>query len=467
MIFKKQSVAWMLAALCAPGLVWADDEEPKSQGVQLEVISQDVVVGGPDEPARAITITSDETPELTTAKLILDGQVQKLMAEAESQSKFWIGLICTPPSDALRTQLDLANDVGLLVDEVYDGGPAKKAGMQVHDLLISVTLVGKDEVRSLKNITDLVNAVQAAEETAMKLEFLRRGRKQTLEVVPAERPKTSTRLLTINVADPNLNTAWTRTSPEAVGLRWAGPMFVNIKTEPLPEGMIVEFQPPEGEPQNVIVRRGDQVWASEVNSLNKLPEEIGILVKRQLQERNNYAGRTVTYGTPTVGNVNYVAHAVAPTLPDDVTLTTVRKGSAPAKVTLQKGDQTWEVTEKDLATIPGDLRPFAAMALHGYMTGPAPFTKIITMPAAPVMKHIPVATQPHPVTVPTTVYSRPTNVPTTVTVRQAEAVAKIEAAVKEIDRSLQNQRELERRLKELAVQIGELRQTVEKTQPKQ
>jgi hypothetical protein len=468
MNLRKQSVAWVLAALCTTAVVQADDEESKSptvQGVQLEVGLQDVLVGGSDEPARSITITSDPAAELTTAKLILDDQIQKKMAEAEAQSKFWIGLICTPPSDALRTQLDLANDVGLLVDEVYDGGPAKKAGMQVHDLLISVTVVGKDEVHSLKNVTDLVNVVQAAEETAMKLEFLRRGRKQALEVVPAERPKNSIQRLNITSAQPSSTTAWT-TSPEAVGLRWAGPMIVNFKAGPLPEGMIMEFQPPEGEPQNVIVRRGDQVWASEVNSLNKLPEEIGTLVKQQLQQRNNYVGRTFTSATTTNGNVSFVAHAIAPTLPDDVTLTTVRKGSAPAKVTLQKGDQTWDVTEKDLATIPAELRPFAAMAMHGHMTGPAPFTKIISMPAtAPAMKDIRVTTQPHPANVPATVYSRPANVPKTVTVRQGEAAKA--ATAKVIDRATQNQQEIERQLKELSEQVEKLRQAVEKTQPKQ
>ncbi|MDB5343068.1 MAG: HtrA protease/chaperone protein [Schlesneria sp.] len=461
MDLRKLSVAWVLTALCAPGLVRADDEEPQSlniQGARLQITSQDVLVGGSDEPARSITITSDQAPEFTTARLILEGQVQKKMAEAESQSKFWIGLMCTPPGDALRAQLDLANDIGLLVDEVYDGGPAKKAGLQVHDLLISTNVVGKDEVRSLKNLLDLITAVQAAETAAMKVEFLRHGRKQTLEVVPTERPKTLTQRLTISAADPSSKAMWT-SSPEAVGLRWAGPMFVNVRAEPWPEGMTMEFLPAEGEPQKVIVKKGDQVWTTEVNSLDKLPDEIGTLVKQQLQLRNPHVARTFAYGATTSGNVNFVDQAIAPTLPlpDDVTMTTVRKGSAPAKVTLQKGDQTWDVTEKDLAAIPGDLRPFAAMALHGHLNSPAPFTKIIMMPASPpVMKEIRV-TEPRPAKV---------AVPTTVTLRQAEAAAKAGATAKVIDRT-QNQREIERQLKELSEQVEKLRQAVEKTQPKQ
>lgn len=454
MNLRKQSVAWVLAALCTTAVVRADDEEPKSpavQGVQLEVGVQDGLVVGPEGPARSFTITSDQAPELTTARLILDDQIQKKMAEAESQSKFWIGLMCTSPSDALRTQLDLPKDVGLLVDEIYDGGPAKKAGLQVHDLLTSATIVGKDEVRSLKNLMDLVNVVQAAETAPIKVELLRHGRKQTLEVAPAERPKPLTQRLTISTAGPRSNAVWT-TSPDVVGLRWAGPMIVNQRVEPLPEGMTMEFQPPEGEPQNVIVRKGDQVWATELNSLNKLPEDISVLVKRQLQQRNSYVGQIVTYGATPGGNVSFVAHATAPVLPDDVTVTTVRKGSAPAKVTLQKGDQTWDVTEKDLATIPADLRPFAAMALHGNLTGAAPFTKIMTMPATPpVMKEIRV-TEPRPAKV---------VVPTTVTQRPVVRTEKV------IDRSSQNQQEIERQLKELSEQVEKLRQAVEKTQPKQ
>jgi hypothetical protein len=345
MNLRKLSVAWVLAALCAPGLVRADDEEPKPasvEGVLLRVAPQDALGAGPDAPTGTLTIVSDGAPDPTGIRLILDGQIQKKLAEAESQGKFWIGLMCTAPSDALRTQLDLASDVGLLVDEVYDDGPAKKAGLQLHDVLVSATVVGQEEVRSLKNLTDLVNAVQAAETTAMKLEFLRRGRKQALEVLPAERPKISMQRLNISTIDPNQRGAWSST--EALGLRWAGPMFVNIKTDPLPEGMIMEFQPPEGEPQNVIVRKGDQVWTAEVKSLDKLPDEIGTLVKQQLQQRNPHPSRTITttYGAIPGGNVSFVAHAMAPTLPDDVTMTTVRKGSAPVKVTLQKGDQTWD-----------------------------------------------------------------------------------------------------------------------------
>jgi peptidoglycan hydrolase CwlO-like protein len=87
----------------------------------------------------------------------------------------------------------------------------------------------------------------------------------------------------------------------------------------------------------------------------------------------------------------------------------------------------------------------------------------MAMPAAPVMKDIRVTTQPHRANVPATEYSRPAKVavPTTVTQRPVAKTAKV------IDRSTQNQHEIERQLKELSEQVEKLRQAVEKTQPKQ
>jgi PDZ domain len=51
-------------------------------------------------------------------------------------------------------------------------------------------------------------------------------------------------------------------------------------------------------------------------------------------------------------------------LPDDLSIDIRREGKKPAKITVKKGDQKWEVTEGDLAKLPEDVRrevePFVA-----------------------------------------------------------------------------------------------------------
>lgn len=452
---RKQCWAWVIATLCAPGFVLADEQEqpaaPAAADVLLLKVAPQDGGGIPlKDLAGTVTIVTDEQP--TQIQIGIDGQLDKKLAEAEhaGQGKYWIGLMCDVPSNALRSQLNLGAEEGLLVDTVYDGGPAKNAGFQATDVLIAVTIPGKAEIRPLKNAMDLNKAVQIAETAPLKVEFYRAGRKQTLEVVPAERPKSTTARINLVNADPKLHAIWGASTPESVGLRWAGPMVFVTKADSLPEGMTIEFQPPEGQPEKVLVKKGDQVWTSEVKSLDKLPDEIAGLVNQQLQQRTGRYTRTFGYQA-NAGNVNFVAHAVAPVLPDDVTITTVRKGAAPMKVTIQKGDQTWDVTEKDLGKVPVELRPFAAMALHGGGPhGPVPFTKVVTMPAAPVVPPVHVV-EPRPVT---------TAAPVGPTVRSIQT---IRAAAQQT----QSQQEMERQLKELAEQVEKLRQAVEKTQPKQ
>ena len=333
--------------------------------------------------------------------------------------------------------MDLPSEVGLVVDEVYEDGPAKKAGVLTHDVLISTTIVGKDDVRTLKNVMDLVNAVKAAETSAIKVEFVRRGKKQTLEVIPAERPvEPRNARLDVDVK------AWLARPQDAATLRWAGPLVVYVKDVQLPDGMTIEFQPADGEPKSVIVKRKDQVWAADVNSLDKLPEEIAPLVKQHLQARIAKPVPRVTSRT-NAGNAGML-YLTIDSLPEDVTVTTVRKGTAPMKVAVQKGNQSWEVSEKELAKLPTEIRHYAEMAL----SGPAPFTRVVAMPAAPVMPPK---------------YSAE--------LHQSRGlfqgrVAPVPSA-KDVDRPSQSQAEMERQLKELSEQVEKLRQAVEKSLPKQ
>jgi hypothetical protein len=58
-----------------------------------------------------------------------------------------------------------------------------------------------------------------------------------------------------------------------------------------------------------------------------------------------------------------------PELPDNVSVTIVRHGKEPAKITVSRGDEKWEVSDKELDKLPDDLRPQVERMLGG---GPMP-----------------------------------------------------------------------------------------------
>lgn len=441
---RKSCWKWIYTAMCLPVGVstvvgFADETDPKPplSAVQDVLFNPQVTQPAPQSDGVEIVVDTVAPPPANATQILVGGAPNGTFVYAEpgAQDKFWIGLICTDPGDALRTQLDLAAGEGLLVEQVSDG-PAKKAGLQRHDLLLKATIPSKSETEShrLSNPQDLVKVVKLAEAKGLKIEFLRRGKKQVLEVTPEERPKTLNFEIShfpYPLSDVSSNV--TGTPGAGVTLRWAGPMIVGVPTIPLPPGTTMEFQPNEGQPEKVIVKQGDRSWESEIKSMDKLPEEISTLVRQQLEARRVTAVRTNTmlHRTATAGTPSLVVHGSARLLPPDVTLTVVRKGVDPARINVKKGDLSWDVTETELSKLPVDIRLIVETALNP--------PRIRTTQSVPAQ---------------TTVYTR-------VPVQPADNVAN------PVTRSLKNPTEIERQLKDLAEQVEKLRQAVEKTSPKQ
>ena len=73
-------------------------------------------------------------------------------------------------------------------------------------------------------------------------------------------------------------------------------------------------------------------------------------------------------------------HLQTAAMPDGLQITMQKKGDEPAKLTIKKGDKTWEVTEKELDKLPEDIRPHARRMLGGGAFS----IKTATLRAAPV-----------------------------------------------------------------------------------
>jgi hypothetical protein len=56
-------------------------------------------------------------------------------------------------------------------------------------------------------------------------------------------------------------------------------------------------------------------------------------------------------------------------LPDNLTVSITRQGKNPAKITVTRGDQTWEIGEDNLDKLPADIRPHVERMLRHNMRG--------------------------------------------------------------------------------------------------
>jgi membrane-associated protease RseP (regulator of RpoE activity) len=105
--------------------------------------------------------------------------------------EFWIGVSVAGVEPALRAQLRIPVNVGLLVNEVFKESPAEKAGVKVNDVLLSLNGTPLSEQKTL------VALVQANGEKTLSLELFHEGTpRKNVEITPERRKLTQ-------LSDPN------------------------------------------------------------------------------------------------------------------------------------------------------------------------------------------------------------------------------------------------------------------------
>ena len=107
----------------------------------------------------------------------------KMFSAKRNVNKYMIGVHCGKVPPALRAQLGLAEDGGLLVNTVGPDTPAAAAGLQKYDVLLFA------DDKELLRQEDLVRMVQKAGEngSALSLTIMRGGKEIGVEVSPVER----------------------------------------------------------------------------------------------------------------------------------------------------------------------------------------------------------------------------------------------------------------------------------------
>jgi C-terminal processing protease CtpA/Prc len=131
--------------------------------------------------------TADEVSKAVTAELDLDEAIRLdasertfmvLFSTQVAQTDSLIGISAAQVDDVLRSHLGLAEGKGVLVTEVADDSPAKQAGIQKNDILVTV---GDQEITGVEGLNKLL---EAAAEKATAVGVISSGRRQTVVVTP-------------------------------------------------------------------------------------------------------------------------------------------------------------------------------------------------------------------------------------------------------------------------------------------
>ena len=129
----------------------------------------------------------DQNPKAKVElKLIREGkEISRTVAAIDLGSPpkvYRIGVQVEPPSDALRSQLNLSANEGLSVLEITENSPASAAGVEVHDVLLRV-----DQTK-LSTFEDLKESINKGQGIEVELSLIRKGKPITLRAKPKADP---------------------------------------------------------------------------------------------------------------------------------------------------------------------------------------------------------------------------------------------------------------------------------------
>ncbi|MCG8649494.1 MAG: PDZ domain-containing protein, partial [Pirellulales bacterium] len=171
--------------------VWLVNVVLPAEG-KLDLNAGDVLVAMDSKPIENLASfrkTINEDLEAShTLQVIRKGKKQQLEISAKQLADpakpFRIGVQAESPSEALRAQLGLYENEGLLVTNIFESSPASKAGIKKHDILL------RAGSRRLSDVDGLKAALNLSQGEKISLFLMRGGKEQKVEVIP-ERDNTN------------------------------------------------------------------------------------------------------------------------------------------------------------------------------------------------------------------------------------------------------------------------------------
>ena len=191
--------------------------------------------------------------------------------------EYWIGVRCFDLPDVVRAQLAIADDQGVLVDDVVPDSPAEKAGLRRFDVLLSI------EGQTLETPRAVAEAVANSEGKEIAIEYLRGGKQHSLKVAPEPRPD-----FPPSGRDEveRAMRRWLERPDRPMSLRFFHPGMIippsDERPAALPDDMTLTIEKKGGRPAEISVERGGESWRATEESLDELPREARLYVERML-----------------------------------------------------------------------------------------------------------------------------------------------------------------------------------------
>lgn len=218
--------------------------------------------------------------------------------EAPAAPAFWIGLRGRGIEDpVLRTQLQLAEDMGVVVEDVVAESPAEKAGLRKHDIILRAN----DEV--VDSMEVLQKQVVSTGDKPIDLKVIRLAKEIDVTVTPETRPENFQALMGPEagaMAEDLLGGDLGRLLGQLQGgaglpggMRVFGPGMVlhgrQFNVDAVPNGISVSIARSGEGPAQITVKKGDQTWtlnSDDAKALAELPEDVRNYVSGMINGEN-------------------------------------------------------------------------------------------------------------------------------------------------------------------------------------
>jgi membrane-associated protease RseP (regulator of RpoE activity) len=180
------------------------------------------------------------------------------------EGDYYIGVVITPVEEALRWQLKLPANAGVLVGDVQEGSPAKRAGIEKHDVILAVSgeAVGTAE--------DLTKAIRKSAGKEITLSIIHGGEKKDIPVRPERRPF---------AGEESKKDTYGYNNYQFVQ---PGIIVTDLHPVDFPDGVSVTVIKEGKKPASIRVSRGGNEWEIRDMKLEALPEDLRTLVEKWL-----------------------------------------------------------------------------------------------------------------------------------------------------------------------------------------
>ena len=186
--------------------------------------------------------------------------VEQLVEHGEVH-RGWLGVGIDPVSEEVAKRTKAQEGVGVIINSIFEGGPADIAGLKVGDIILKI---GGSEINSPNSMIRVIGAITPGQ--TINLDILRKGEHKLVPVKLESRKKRTTQLATLPPMRPS-------------GLGFT--VVNSTKGSKLPGGALVSQVDPESHAALKGLRSGDLIVAVNGENVENQHEFDGLVGKIQ------------------------------------------------------------------------------------------------------------------------------------------------------------------------------------------